>query len=110
SNVAKEKILGVDKKTLESYGAVSPETAKEMAEKVRSLANADLGLSTTGIAGPSGGTPEKPVGLVYVGFATPQKTYIKKLMLSGDRDRIRTRAMLHALDMVRRYLEGKQID
>lgn len=66
------------KSTLESYGAVSYETAKEMAENVRKLANADFGLSTTGIAGPTGGTPEKPVGLVYVGFATNEEVYVKK--------------------------------
>ncbi|ERM92346.1 damage-inducible protein CinA [Caldanaerobacter subterraneus subsp. yonseiensis KB-1] len=110
SNEAKEKVLGVKKSTLDVHGAVSPETAKEMAENVRVLAKSDLGLSTTGIAGPSGGSPEKPVGLVYVGFATPEKTYVKKLMLSGNRDRIRTRSILHAFDMVRRYLEGRQID
>ncbi|AEM78754.1 competence/damage-inducible protein A [Thermoanaerobacter wiegelii] len=110
SNEAKENILGVRKSTLESYGAVSHETAKEMAENIRKLANADFGLSTTGIAGPTGGTPEKPVGLVYVGFATNEKVYVKKLMLSGDRSKIRTRTVLHALDIVRRYLLGIKID
>ncbi|AIS52464.1 putative competence-damage inducible protein CinA [Thermoanaerobacter kivui] len=110
SNEAKESILGVKKSTLENYGAVSLETAKEMAQNVRKIAHSDFGISTTGIAGPTGGTPEKPVGLVYVGFATNKDVYVKKFMLRGNRSRIRARTVLHALDIVRKYLLGIKID
>lgn len=82
SNEMKTKLLGVKKETLDTFGAVSPETAEEMAEGVRLLAGADIGISTTGIAGPTGGTAEKPVGLVYVGASTKDRNFTKKLLLS----------------------------
>ena len=75
ANAAKEKVLGVSAETLAQYGAVSEQTAREMAEGVRSLAGADIGISTTGIAGPGGGTEEKPVGLVYVGVSSKYGTF-----------------------------------
>ena len=87
ANSAKEKILGVKKETLRRFGAVSPETAKEMAEGVRALADADIGLSTTGIAGPDGGTSEKPVGLVYIGIATKHGTEVIKHNAGDTRGR-----------------------
>ena len=76
ANCIKEKVLGVSADTLEAFGAVSPNTAKEMAEGVLSLAGADIGVSTTGIAGPSGGSKEKPVGLVYIAVAKKSETEI----------------------------------
>jgi len=78
ANSIKEKILGVNSKDLEEYGAVSPQVAAQMAEGVRLLANADMGISTTGIAGPSGGSGEKPVGTIFIGIATKDKTRVIK--------------------------------
>ncbi len=83
SNEIKHKVLGVSKETLAVLGAVSAETAIQMAEGVKKLSGADIGISTTGIAGPLGGTPEKPVGLVYVGVCTENKAYSIKLNLGG---------------------------
>ena len=85
SNEAKTKLVGVSPATLASVGAVSKETAKEMAEGVRRVTGATIGLSTTGIAGPTGGTKEKPVGLVYIGLALPDQTYVHELRLKGTR-------------------------
>ncbi|MGB9678609.1 MAG: competence/damage-inducible protein A [Thermoanaerobacteraceae bacterium] len=104
SNKAKQNLLNVKSETLERYGAVSHETAEEMAINILHLAKSDIGVSVTGIAGPDGGTTDKPVGLVYVGFATKEKVDVKKLMLNGSRDKIRNRTVLNALDIIRRYL------
>ncbi len=82
SNEIKQKVLGVDESTLSVLGAVSAETAIRMAEGVRRLSDADIGISTTGIAGPTGGTPEKPVGLVFMGVCTKDKSYAIKLDFS----------------------------
>lgn len=78
ANCIKEKVLGVKAETLESYGAVSPQTAAQMAQGVRKLANAHIGISTTGIAGPSGGSEEKPVGTVFIGISTESETKVIK--------------------------------
>ncbi|HHV95502.1 MAG TPA: competence/damage-inducible protein A [Clostridiaceae bacterium] len=104
SNDAKINILGVKPETIEKYGAVSKYTAIEMAENVRKISNTDIGISATGIAGPSGGTEEKPVGLVYIAMATKDGVEYKELRLWGERTRIRNVTCLHVLDMVRRYL------
>ncbi|MBA5851345.1 competence/damage-inducible protein A [Clostridium sp. cel8] len=104
SNEAKMKRLNVKKDTLENFGAVSKETAIEMAEGIAKTSNTDIGLSTTGIAGPSGGSDEKPVGLVYVGLYIKGKTFVKKLNLSGKRNVVRSRAAVSALDFLRRNL------
>lgn len=92
SNEAKISRLGVKKETLDKYGAVSKETAKEMAEGIAKNFNTNIGLSTTGIAGPQGGSDEKPVGLVYIGIYINGKTTVKKFVFSGDRQRIRVKA------------------
>ena len=105
SNEAKIENLKVSKDTLEKYGAVSMETAIEMANGVRKVANTDLGFSVTGIAGPDGGTDEKPIGLVYIALASKEGVECKKLQLWGNRDRIRNVAALHAFDMIWLYLE-----
>ena len=81
ANKIKHKVLGVSEETLNTLGAVSPETALQMAEGVKKLANADIGASTTGIAGPTGGTDEKPVGLVYVGICANCSKFPVKLLL-----------------------------
>ena len=106
SNEAKRKILGVQKETLEQYGAVSEQTAREMAQGLRERSGADIAVSTTGIAGPSGGTKDKPVGLVYVGCADAHGVRVEKLTLTGSRERIRNLAALRALDMIRRAAMG----
>lgn len=108
SNAAKEKILGVSRETLDKYGAVSAETAEEMARGVKAINNTDFGLSITGIAGPTGGSPEKPVGLVFVGLSTPDGTFVKKFDFAGNRQLIRLLTSTAALNMVRRYILEKK--
>lgn len=104
SNEAKMKYLGVKKETLDRFGAVSEETAREMAEGIAKAAGTDIGISVTGIAGPGGGTEEKPVGLVYVGIYVKGNVQAKKLNLSGDRQRVRNRTVITALDWLRREI------
>lgn len=105
SNEAKMKYAGVSKDTLERYGAVSRQTAKEMAEGIRLKAGADIGLSTTGIAGPSGGSKEKPVGLVYIGIAIQDKTYVYELHLMGDRQTVREKTVKNLLFKLYKHLK-----
>jgi len=104
SNEAKMARLNVKKETLDSYGAVSKETAAEMALGIAKAAATDIGISITGIAGPGGGTEEKPVGLVYVGLYIKGKVKTKELRLSGDRQKVRNRTVMMALDLLRREL------
>ncbi|WP_040213764.1 competence/damage-inducible protein A [Clostridium polynesiense] len=104
SNEAKMRRLGVKESTLEKYGAVSEETAREMAEGIAREAGTDIGVSTTGIAGPGGGTEEKPVGLVYAGLCINGVTKVKKLNYNGSRERIRNRTTAFVLDWIRREL------
>lgn len=101
SNEAKMSRLGVKKETLDSFGAVSTETAIEMAKGVAMNLKTNVGLSTTGIAGPGGGTAEKPVGLVYIGLYINGKTKVKKLNLAGSREKIRVKATKEALNFLR---------
>jgi PncC family amidohydrolase len=103
---AKEMILGVSHHTLSTYGAVSAETALEMAEGARRVLGADIGLSITGIAGPAGGTPDKPVGLVFIGLATRHDDQFEKHIWESDRSGNKALSAEAALDMLRRYLEG----
>ncbi len=105
SNRSKVEVLGVKQNTLDQYGAVSEQTAKEMAEGVREVSSTDLGISVTGIAGPDGGSLEKPVGLVYIALAHKNGVTVKKLELWGNRNRVRYVTCLHVFDMLRRYLE-----
>jgi len=104
SNESKMKRLGVRKETLEKFGAVSEQTACEMAQGIARNAGTDIGLSVTGIAGPDGGTDQKPVGLVYVGLYIKGEVKVKKLSLWGNRQNIRNRTVLQALDWLRREL------
>ena len=101
ANEAKMKLVGVQEQTLADHGAVSPETAREMAAGILALSGADIGVAVTGIAGPDGGTKEKPVGLVYVAVATKEETAVTRLMLSlwrkNERDAIRKQTAAHAL-------------
>ena len=102
ANEAKIKYCGVNPETLKAHGAVSEETAREMAQGLRERSGADIAVATTGIAGPGGGTKEKPVGLVYVACADKHGVRVERLQLGGSRERIRSLAALRALDMVRR--------
>lgn len=104
SNNAKIKRLGVKAETLDKFGAVSAETAMEMAEGIAKTSSTDIGISTTGIAGPSGDSKDKPVGLVYIGLYIQGTVSFIKVNFSGDREKIRTRATLSALDYLRREL------
>jgi nicotinamide-nucleotide amidase len=104
SNQSKTRLLGVDKKLIKEFGAVSQQVARDMARGVRHKAKTDFGLAVTGIAGPDGGTEEKPVGLVYIALADDAHTEHKKLNIPGDRELIRWRASQAALDMLRRRL------
>jgi nicotinamide-nucleotide amidase len=104
SNESKTRLLGVPEEMLERHGAVSAEVAEAMAEGVKRRASTDFGLAVTGVAGPGGGTQEKPVGLVYVSLADDAHTEHRRLMLPGDRHLIRWRASQAALDLLRRRL------
>src|SRR5580765_1442958 len=104
SDEAKVRLLGVDKKLIKEFGAVSQQVARDMARGVRHRAKADFGLAVTGIAGPEGGTEEKPVGLVYIALADDAHTEHKRLKIPGDRELVRWRASQAALDMLRRRL------
>jgi len=106
SNEAKMKILGVRGDTLNTYGAVSMQTALEMAEGARRASGSDIALSVTGIAGPDGGSAEKPVGLVFLAIADAGGARYKRLNIQGPRARVRNIACLHAFDMIRRSALG----
>jgi len=99
ANDAKERLLGVRRATLVDHGAVSAETAREMAEGVRRAAGSDYGLSVTGIAGPGGGSPRKPVGTVWIGFAAEPGSEAELFRFTGDRGEVRERAAQAALMM-----------
>lgn len=105
SNEAKVKRLGVKEATLENYGAVSEETAREMVEGIAREANSKVAISTTGIAGPGGGTEEKPVGLVYIGVHILGKTIVKKFNFTGDRKSVRKESTISVLKMLKDELE-----
>lgn len=104
SNDAKMRRLGVKAETLEKYTAVSEETAREMAEGIARTSGADIGIATTGIAGPDGGSEEKPVGLVYIGLSYKGKTEVQEHHFVGKRDKIRERATYTALNWLRKAM------
>ncbi len=106
-NRIKIQLLGVSEDTLAGYGAVSPQTAKQMAEGVRQRLGADFGIGITGIAGPAGGTAEKPVGLVYIALADDGQTEVRECRLSSNREFVRFMSTQLALDMLRLRLMQK---
>ena len=106
SNAVKQSVLKVRQGTLIAYGAVSEPTAIEMAQGVRALTGADVAVSITGIAGPGGGTPEKPVGTVVVAVVSNDDRRVRTFRFFGDREQVKFQASQAALDMVRRMLQG----
>ena len=104
SNEAKSKLLGIPLQFIEEHDAVSAEVGRAMASQVREVAESDLGLGITGIAGPTGGTADKPVGLVYIALATPTTVTCQRFNFFGKRENIKERAVMSALNMLRLYL------
>ncbi len=108
SNDAKERLLGVKRETLVQYGAVSPQTAEEMARGAAKAAGADAALSVTGIAGPGGGTADKPVGLVYAGCYVKGHVRVEEFYFTGNREKNRESAVARALTLLREELIGRK--
>ncbi len=105
SNQAKMQLLQVGKETLARYGAVSEETAREMASGLLALSGADLALATTGIAGPGGGSAEKPVGLVYIAAGGRERILVRRCLFAGERDAVRRQTVAAALALAEEYLK-----
>lgn len=110
SNAAKVELLKVDEDMINTFGAVSLEVARQMAEGVKSISGSDLGISLTGILGPTGGTADKPVGLVYIGLCDDNVCTAKKFLFGDNRFRNKQRAAQAALEMLRRHLLGITFD
>lgn len=108
SNEAKEKLLGVSHETLETYGAVSSQTAEEMARGAKQSANADISIVSTGIAGPDGGTKEKPAGLVYLACCYKNHVKTERHLFSGDRQAVRKAAVCKALELMIEMIQGRR--
>ena len=108
ANEIKEQVLGVSGETLAAHGAISEETVREMARGVRRLLGTDLAISATGIAGPTGGTPQKPVGLVYVALAASDQELGERHLWRGDRLENKRQTSEAALEMLRQYLEARR--
>jgi nicotinamide-nucleotide amidase len=106
SNGSKVEMLGVKQEILSAYGAVSDETVREMAEGIKRTAHTDIGVAVTGIAGPEGGTHDKPVVTVYIGVSADGQTFSARYHFSGDRNKVKVQTSEMALDWVRRYLYG----
>ncbi len=109
SNESKIQILGVKKETIAKYGAVSEQTAIEMARGVRLISNADIGISTTGIMGPTGATQTKPVGLVFIGYSDKEREFAKQFNFADNRIRNKERTSQAALDLLRRVLLNLEV-
>lgn len=105
SNNSKIEELDVNKQTLNTYGAVSSEVALEMCKGLKKYTKTNIAVSITGIAGPSGGSSTKPVGLVYIAVSTDKDTYLKELHLTGDREKIRNYAKINALNFIRKIIK-----
>ncbi len=105
ANEAKVRLLGVSPETLEKYGAVSAETVIEMARGIRNALEADIGVSVSGIAGPDGGTPEKPVGTVWIGISATKDEYARHHLFEGDRLRVKEQSAQAALRLLVEHLQ-----
>jgi nicotinamide-nucleotide amidase len=109
SNPIKEQVLGVSKQTLDEYGAVSEPCVQEMAAGARQLLNTDYAIAVSGIAGPNGGRPDKPVGTIWLAIANKEQVYSKKLQLGSDRNRNIEMTTSTALNLLRLLLIGQEI-
>ena len=110
SNASKLELVGVDPAAIEAHGAVSAPVAEQLAEGARARAGVELGVGITGVAGPDGGSEEKPVGTVFIGIASPGGHAVRRFRFMGTRKTIRERSAQTALDMIRRELEGLPLD
>lgn len=106
ADAVKQAALGVREQTLIDHGAVSEPVAREMADGARRAFGTDIALSVTGIAGPTGATPTKPVGLTYIGLSTPDGTWVRRFVWRGDRARNRRESVDAALRLLLDYLDG----
>ena len=107
SNEVKERLLGVEEETLIAHGAVSEETAREMVTGARDLFRTSTAIAVTGIAGPGGATPTKPVGLVYIAVADGPRVVVCRNIFKGDREQVRSQTVATACDLMRELIEGK---
>lgn len=107
SNEVKERLLGVKEDTLVAHGAVSEETAREMVTGARDLFRTSTAIAVTGIAGPGGATPTKPVGLVYIAVADGPRVVVCRNNFKGDREQVRSQTVATACDLLRELIEGK---
>ncbi len=106
SDRVKKNVAGVSSGTLERYGAVSAQTAKEMAHAVKQRMKSDIGVAVTGVAGPGGGTAKKPVGLVYIAVAFREKMVVRRFLFAGGRQAVRRLSVQNALAVVREVICG----
>ncbi|MBY8982010.1 MAG: CinA family protein [Candidatus Lokiarchaeota archaeon] len=107
SNQAKKDILNINEEILVKYGAVSEIVANQLSNNIRTLSNVDVGLGITGIAGPTGGTPLKPVGLVYIGFSSIEKTIIKKYIIKANRINFKEKVLEKVLILLEDFIEKR---
>ena len=105
SNASKVALLNVDPESINQHGAVSETVAKQLANNIRVLSNVDIGIGITGIAGPTGGTPEKPVGLVYIGISTFDRTFVEKHHFNVDRITFKTKILEKILLLLQNYIK-----
>jgi len=105
SNEAKIEMVNVDKQIIEQNGAVSEEVAEQLSQGIRELSGVDVGIGITGIAGPTGGTPEKPVGLVYIGFSSREETFVNKHIFDADRLMFKTLVLEEVLSLLEKYIK-----
>ncbi len=105
SNTSKVELLNVDPESINQEGAVSETVAKQLANNIRILSNVDIGIGITGIAGPTGGTPEKPVGLVYIGISTVDGTFVEKHHFNADRIIFKTKILEKILALLQNYIK-----
>ena len=104
SNQAKIELLKVDPQDIENFGAVSEQVAKQMAENIRIQSRVDIGIGVTGIAGPTGDTPTKPLGLVYIGYSTEEITFVKKFVFQSDRLVFKDKVLNEVLTYLENYI------
>jgi len=105
SNASKVALLNVDPESINQHGAVSETVAKQLANNIRVLSNVDIGIGITGIAGPTGGTPEKPVGLVYIGISTFDRTFVENHHFNVDRITFKTKTLEKILLLLQNFIK-----